>query len=157
MRLPAVLDTDRIHIQAGIGTRLQRARKIGGSAAVATTDLEDALASQVGLGGGAVIELDGIAVRFIDLRQWHRHRRIFLVAVVEEHHLLGVIGVEPASCIAIDELLRRLGELRVQLRPNTRLPPRTSESHLRSMSETGRLVADFIGVKRTRWELVISI
>ena len=67
---------------------MECAVKVGGAAAVAAADLEHVFAAQIRLSGGAVIELNKEPVRFVGLRQRQCHRRILLVAIVEEQPVI---------------------------------------------------------------------
>ena len=67
---------------------MQRAREIGGSAAVAATDLQHLFIHDIGLGRHAVIELDVEPVGLVALCERQCHRRVFLVTNVEEYHVI---------------------------------------------------------------------
>ena len=58
--------------------------QIRGPAAMAATDLKHPLAAEtICLSRRAVVELDRESLWLVGVRQWHCHRRIFLVAVAE--------------------------------------------------------------------------
>lgn len=98
-------DGGRIQVQPRVGGGVQGAHQVGGSAAVTATDLQDALAAEVHLGRRAMVELDTGPIGFVGRRQRQRHRRLFLVTVIEEY---DVLGAQPAGGQGVEVLLKLL-------------------------------------------------
>ena len=60
---------------------------------MAATDLQHPFAAEIHLGRRAVVELNGVPVGLVGRRQRYSHRRILLVAGVEEHQIVVVAVV----------------------------------------------------------------
>ena len=56
---------------------------------MAATDLKHPFTAQVDLGRGAMVELNMEPVGLVGFRERQRHRRLFLVASIEEYHVIG--------------------------------------------------------------------
>ena len=67
---------------------MQGAHEVGGSAAVPATDFQHPVVGEVDLGCRAVVELNEEPVGLVGRLQRQGHRRIFLVARVEEHQII---------------------------------------------------------------------
>ena len=78
-------DAGRVEIEAGIMGRSHGAGQVGRAAAMAATDFQDILATEIRLGGDVVIELDAGTVHLIPGREGNTHRRLGFVGIVEEN------------------------------------------------------------------------
>ena len=87
--LSAEFDADRVQIQRRVGGRAQGPHQVRSAAAVAATDLQYLFADEIHLRRRAMVELDGKPVRLIGRRQRQRQRRILLISVVEEQHVVS--------------------------------------------------------------------
>ena len=67
---------------------MQRAHQVGGSAAVPAADFQHFFAAEIDLGCGLVVELNAAPVGLVGLLERQTHRRIFLVAPVQEDDIL---------------------------------------------------------------------
>ena len=85
----AKVDAGLVQIQPRVGGRAQGTHEVRGSAAVTATDLQHPFAVDIHLSCRAVVELHEVPVGLIGRRQWQAHRRILLVAGVEEQHFIS--------------------------------------------------------------------
>src|SRR3954454_19149738 len=101
------------------------------------TDLEYFFAGEIHLRRRAVVKLDGKSVGLIGRRQLQGHRRIFLISVIEEQH---VISCEQAAEQAVTECeaqLQNLQQKRVAVQSvDEAFGRRTVERHPGIMTRT---------------------
>ena len=72
-----------------------RSRQVRSAAAVAATDLQHFFAGEIHLCRCAAVQLDGKPIGFIGRRQRQVHRRILVISVIEEQHV--VLGEQAAE------------------------------------------------------------
>ena len=87
-----------IQVKSRIRGGAKGTRDVRGRAAVAATDLQHPLALEIHLRRDAVIELDAEPIDLVGCRKGQAHRRVLLVAPIEEEHF---VVAEPAGDQAI--------------------------------------------------------
>src|SRR3954447_4274984 len=86
--LPAEVNGGRVEVQPRVGGGMHRPYKVGGSAPMATADFQHFLAAEIDLACGLVVELNAAPVGLVGLVERQTHRRVFLVAPVQEDDVL---------------------------------------------------------------------
>ena len=90
MTLLAKIYPGGVQIERGVILRMQRARQIGSSAAVAAAHFQNIFPAQFNLHGDVMIKLDAGAIGFVAGRKRNGHWWFFFVSVIEKQNFLAM-------------------------------------------------------------------